>query len=93
MLLWVPVAVRAAQPSQGSLSSTIRLNRGFDMPAQKQLVPPATAPSMVPDAVAHQDTTAVIVVPPACECDHDLPDSPDFSVPDPLRGPPAVSIA
>ena len=92
-LLWVPAATRAARPAKASTASTLRLNRGFDMPVDKQAPPPADLPSTIP-AIARQDTTTTVAtIRPAWQRDDALPESPETSTPDPLRGPPASSLS
>jgi hypothetical protein len=92
-LLWVPTAVRATQAIKGS-TPTLRLNRGFDKPADKQSVAPANEPVTMPSAIAHHGLPMPpVVVQPAPRHDESLPASPEFHAPDPLRGPPLSSLA
>ena len=92
-LLWVPAATRATQPPKAPAASTLRLNRGFDMPVDKQAPPPADLPSTIP-AIARQDTTTTVAtIRPAWQRDDALPEAPESSTPDPLRGPPASSLS
>jgi len=67
------------------------LNRGFDLPLDKQSLPSADLPATLPAAIAQQETTATIVLRPSWHRDEALPDSPDSYAPDPLRGPPSIS--
>ena len=92
-LLWVPAAARAMQPVHAAAPSTIRLNRGFDMPVDKQSLPPADLPATLPAAIAQQETAVAAVLRPSGHRDETLPDAPDSCAPDPLRGPPSISIA
>ena len=90
-LLWVPAAARAMQPVRAA-ASAIRLNRGFDMPVDKQSLPPADQPATLPAAIARQEIAVAVVLRPSWHRDDALPDAPDGHAPDPLRGPPSISI-
>lgn len=89
-LLWVPTAIRATQAFKGS-TSTLRLNRGFDKPADKQSLPQANEPVTMPAAVAHYSPAATTIQRRAVPSVDAIPTSPEFTVPDPLRGPPVVA--
>lgn len=84
--LWVPAAVRATRPVRGSANG-FRLNRGFDVPVENDLVPPADTPSLVPAILQQRTTRAVAIA--WREAHQILPDTPDTVAPELLRGPPS----
>jgi hypothetical protein len=91
ILLWVPAGVRATQRVNGSGSFALRLNRGFDMPVDRQSVPPADLASTIPHTLSDESESIVVLQPPAYG-DDSVPASPETLPPDPLRGPPLSSI-
>ena len=92
-VLWVPAAVRATQ-RVNQTTTTLRLNRGFDLPVEKQVLQPADMVALLPAVLARQEAaSAVAVRRPADFDDATLPDLPDTRSPDPLRGPPVSSPA
>lgn len=88
----VPAAFRATQHVNHTASTALRLNRGFDMPVEKQRVRPADLPSLLPAAIARQETTTAFAIRRAADPDDALPASPDLHCPDPLRGPPSPLV-
>jgi hypothetical protein len=90
-LLWVPTAVRAARPVHAPAGTSIRLNRGFDLPVDKQVLPPADLPSTIPAAAARHQASALALRSTSAGADA-LPDSPVQFAPDPLRGPPSTTL-
>ncbi len=92
-ILWVPVAVRAAHPVKGPVASSIRLNRGFDLPVDKQSVPAPELLVMFPAPLLVPEAPPAEAVGPVLEREHTVPDSPDHIAPDPLRGPPVSPLA
>ena len=91
IVLAVPAAVRATQPVKSSASS-IRLNRGFDKPVEKQFVLPANEPAVVPAVLTLSQAETRVTIHPVIGRDEALPDSPRSTAPDPLRGPPTLTF-
>jgi hypothetical protein len=93
LMICLPAAVRATQPLHQPSSTTIRLNRGFDVPVEKQLVAPTDNPSLVPATLAQQQPSVTVALRRNAFLADALPDSPDIAAPDPLRGPPTPVVA
>lgn len=90
-ILFVPAAVRATQSASGP--SLIRLNRGFDVPVEPDLAPPADTASLVPASIGQPEVRRVVAIQQPADAHDVLPDTPDTLDPDLLRGPPSSSAA